>query len=126
LSRIEVQVLEAEKGKEGIQKAIHEKVDVVLIDKMMPDIDGMEAIRRIREVKPTESLPILGFSSDISSEDEQAFFTAGANDIIPKPINFDQLVEMLCHVLKDQTGRENCRKLSHIGTKTPTKSEKYV
>ena len=70
-------------------------VDLVLMDIMMPEMDGYEAMRLIRKQKRFQTLPILAITAKAMQDDRKKSIDAGANDYIPKPINVDQLLTLL-------------------------------
>ena len=73
----------------------HRDIDIVLMDIMMPRMDGHEAIRRIREQPRLRDLPIIALTARTMPGDRQKCIDAGANDFIPKPVNIDQLLALL-------------------------------
>ena len=99
------QVTLAEGGLEGVSRVVTEKVpfDVVLMDIQMPDIDGLEATRRIRSNPRFAALPIVAMTANVSSTDLDACLAAGMNEHVGKPIDLEQLVATLLV----QAGREN-------------------
>jgi HAMP domain-containing protein/signal transduction histidine kinase/DNA-binding response OmpR family regulator len=92
----EATVLHAENGKEGLQvlESVAE-VDVVLMDIMMPEMDGYEVMRRIRSDKRFKSLPIIALTAKAMRDDREKCIQAGASDYIAKPVNIDHLISML-------------------------------
>ncbi|QTA91654.1 response regulator [Desulfonema magnum] len=98
LQKLNIEVTEAENGLEAVNKVLKNKFDVVLMDKMMPVMDGTEAVRRIRETYDKDALPIFAFTADDSSKDKARFLSAGANGFISKPIVYEDIVESLCQL----------------------------
>lgn len=69
--------------------------DIVLMDLMMPKMDGLEATRRIRQMEEFKSLPIVALTAKAMKEDHEKCLEAGANDYLPKPINLSNLVSVM-------------------------------
>jgi len=96
LERHKMNVAYAESGAEGIdvlQKT--SDIDVVLMDVMMPEMDGYEAMRRIREIPQFKNLPIIALTAKAMKGDREKCMEAGASDYITKPIDAQQLVSLL-------------------------------
>jgi CheY-like chemotaxis protein/HPt (histidine-containing phosphotransfer) domain-containing protein len=91
------QVILAEGGLEGVRLATEcaENLDVVLMDIQMPDIDGLEATRRIRADARCQGLTIIAMTANASSADEQACRAAGMDDHLGKPIDLEKMVATL-------------------------------
>jgi len=89
-------VIYAENGLEAI-KLIQESpdVEVVLMDVMMPEIDGYETTRRIREMEQFKNLPIIALTAKAMKGDREKCIEAGASDYIAKPVDTDQLMSLL-------------------------------
>lgn len=84
-------------GKEAAAMAIGRDYDVVFMDVQMPEMDGLEATRRIREQKNAETLPVVGLSGLGAQEDIKACLEAGMNEFITKPVRFGRVMEVLDH-----------------------------
>ena len=96
LEQYNVEVVYAENGRNGI-KLIKSTpgIDAVLVDIMMPEMDGYETMRRISKMKQYRTLPLIAVSAKAMKEDRQKCLDAGASDYIPKPVDPDQLTAML-------------------------------
>ena len=70
-------------------------IDVVLIDMMMPDIDGYQAIPMIRALQNKETIPIVAVTAQAMLGDREKCLAAGADEYISKPINVDKLMQVL-------------------------------
>jgi CheY-like chemotaxis protein len=92
-----MKVLYAESGAEGIEqlKAHAGEIDVVLMDVMMPEMDGYEAMRRIRATEELKNLPMIALTAKAMKGDREKCMEAGASDYITKPIDAQQLVSLL-------------------------------
>jgi HAMP domain-containing protein/CheY-like chemotaxis protein/signal transduction histidine kinase len=96
LERHKMNVLYAESGAEGIDALRKTSdVDVVLMDVMMPEMDGYEAMRRIRAMEEFKNLPIIALTAKAMKGDREKCMEAGASDYITKPIDAQQLVSLL-------------------------------
>jgi CheY-like chemotaxis protein len=96
LEQHDVEVFYAENGRDGL-KMLEDipDVDVVLMDVMMPEMDGYEAMRRIREKKSMRDLPIIALTAKAMKGDREKCIEAGASDYITKPVDTEQLVSLL-------------------------------
>ncbi|KRC00574.1 hypothetical protein ASE26_22920 [Duganella sp. Root198D2] len=91
-----VEVLEAENGIEALARlAAQPRVDAVLMDIMMPQMDGYEAMRRIRADARYKDLPIIAMTAKAMPGDHQRCLEAGASDYLAKPIDTAQLLSLL-------------------------------
>jgi CheY-like chemotaxis protein len=107
------QVTLAEGGLEGVSRVMTENVsfDAVLMDIQMPDIDGLEATRRIRSNPRFATLPIVAMTANASNTDREACLAAGMNEHVGKPIDLEQLVVTLLF----QVGREDSQASLAVG-----------
>jgi len=96
LERHKMEVVYAESGGEGLDVLRNTSgVDVVLMDVMMPEMDGYEATRRIRAMDEFRNLPIIALTAKAMKGDREKCMEAGASDYITKPIDAQQLVSLL-------------------------------
>jgi signal transduction histidine kinase/ActR/RegA family two-component response regulator len=96
LEQFGMTVLHAESGKESIEVLKSEPgIDVVLMDIMMPDLDGYDTIRIIRGLETLRDVPIIAVTAKAMKEDREKCLQAGANDYISKPVNVEQLSLLL-------------------------------
>ena len=87
------QTLEAMTGEEGIRLAREHKPDLVLMDIQLPDIDGITALRRIREDAALDSIPVLAVSASVMPDEQQMIVVSGFDAYITKPIALKSFVE---------------------------------
>jgi CheY-like chemotaxis protein len=85
----------AEDGKAAVDLALREKWDAVLMDCQLPELDGLEATRRIRARRPEHPLPIIALTANASTQDRTACLAAGMNDFLAKPVRVELLVAAL-------------------------------
>ncbi len=85
LQRQGYQISAATNGEQGLAKALDEKPDIILLDVMMPDMDGYEVTRRLRKNPTTQSTPILMFTAKTQLDDKVTGFEVGADDYLTKP-----------------------------------------
>jgi HAMP domain-containing protein/signal transduction histidine kinase/CheY-like chemotaxis protein len=91
-----MKVVYAENGREGIAKLReHPSVDLVLLDVMMPEMDGYETARAIRGMSRFEALPIISLTAKAMKGDRDKCIAAGASDYITKPVDVDQLLSLM-------------------------------
>jgi CheY-like chemotaxis protein len=86
----------ARNGREALERlAQSSPVDLVLMDIMMPEMDGLEAIRRIRARGDLDKLPIIALTAKAMRDDQEKCLAAGANDYVAKPIDVDKLLSLI-------------------------------
>ena len=95
----------AENGALGVQRVQEGSYDLVLMDLQMPVMDGLEATRRIRAMPGRDRLPILAMTANAMAGDRERSLAAGMNDHVTKPIDPDELFDVLLRWLPDRRGR---------------------
>ena len=84
--------LEARTGGHAVELAAEHAPDLVLMDIRLPDIDGIEALSRLRADERTASIPVLAVTAQAMHGDRERFLAAGFDDYISKPLNVVELV----------------------------------
>lgn len=96
LEQHKMKVLAATDGKEALQILKENPlVDIVLMDMMMPEMDGYESTREIRKIPAYKHLPVLAVTAKAMMGDREKCISAGASDYISKPVDIDQLISLL-------------------------------
>ena len=91
LQRQGYQISAATNGQQGLEKAFEDDPDLILLDVMMPDMDGYEVTRRLRQNPSTLQTPILMFTAKTQLDDKVVGFEVGANDYLTKPTHPSEL-----------------------------------
>jgi CheY-like chemotaxis protein len=96
LENQKMEVLYAENGKAGIDTlSANPDIDIVLMDVMMPEMDGYQTMQAIRADPKHQSLPIIAVTAKALKDDREKCIDAGASDYLPKPVDPDKLVELM-------------------------------
>jgi len=96
LESYKIKVVVGKNGKEGIEKLKkNDHIDLILMDIMMPEMDGYEAMQRIRKMKKYESMPIIALTAKAMKEDREKCIAAGANEYLSKPVEKEKLLSLL-------------------------------
>jgi len=105
--RLGYQTVVANDGKQGLIKSSEENPDLILLDVMMPDMDGYEVARRLRDNPETKRIPILMFTAKAQVDDKATGIDAGADIYLTKPTHSAQLQahvkELLDRAVKTET-----------------------
>src|SRR4051812_23294705 len=83
--------ISARNGKEGLEKAVTEQPHLILMDIMMPGMDGWQAVRTLRVTAETKNIPILAATALFRDSDLKSCMDAGCNSYIVKPFTFQEL-----------------------------------
>jgi len=95
--------VEASNAKEGLEKAVIEKPALILLDIMMPAMDGREAARALRDNPETKDIPILATTALFREADLQSCLEAGCSGYLVKPFTFQELQSKLREMLQEIT-----------------------
>ncbi len=95
LTPVGMVVLEAENGERGLSLAIAETPDLVITDLLMPEMDGFELIRQLRQHPELGDRPIIASSASVFDSDADASIQAGGTSFLPKPVQADTLLREL-------------------------------
>lgn len=106
LESAHLSVLHAQNGKEALALLRENPgVELVLMDTMMPEMDGLTAIREIRQMPRQGDLPIVSLTAKAMKGDRESAIAAGASDYVPKPVDPDRLLAVVHHWLGRGGGR---------------------
>jgi signal transduction histidine kinase/CheY-like chemotaxis protein/CHASE3 domain sensor protein len=96
MNEYNINIIIANNGREALEKLeATDKIDLVLMDIMMPEMDGYEAMKRIRKQEKYSKLPIIALTAKAMKNDRQKCLDAGASDYISKPVEIDKLISMM-------------------------------
>jgi two-component system cell cycle response regulator DivK len=93
-------VVEAMNGEEAVKLAAKEAPQLILMDLSLPVIDGLAATRLIRKLPDFANTPIIAVSAHDTSDFQSEALEAGCNSYITKPIDFNELEELIAHLLR--------------------------
>ena len=97
LSRAKYKIVTASGGYEAIEKASKEAPDLILLDIMMPDLDGYEVIKHLKADPATQDIPVIFLTALHNPEDIVKGFKLGASDYVSKPFNHEELITRVTH-----------------------------
>lgn len=92
LRRRGYEVLTARDGETGVEMALDELPDLILMDLVLPVLDGWDATRRLKSLPETRAIPVIAVSSHAMSGDREKALAAGCDDYHTKPIDFERLI----------------------------------
>jgi len=91
-----MEIIKAENGKNALEMLeLHPEINLVLMDIMMPEMDGYEAMKQIRAQMRFAKLPVIALTAKAMKDDKQKCIDAGANDYITKPIDVERLLSLM-------------------------------
>ncbi|WP_418992855.1 response regulator [Alistipes sp.] len=97
LSRAKYKIITATGGTEALEKVASESPDLILLDIMMPDMDGYEVLRRLKADPATADIPVIFLTALHNPEDIVKGFKLGASDYVSKPFNHEELITRVAH-----------------------------
>jgi CheY-like chemotaxis protein len=100
LGRHGIQVRHVEDGEKALIAAVWKRPDAVLLDINLPGINGLDVLQRLRSNPLTLDIPVIVLSAHVMEHDVLKAMEAGANAFVPKPIEFQDLLDALQRVLK--------------------------
>jgi CheY-like chemotaxis protein len=100
LEALGFEIHEAENGQDGLMRAEAVNPDLIVMDMMMPVMDGFEATRRLRQVAALKHVPLIAVSATTSPEDRERALAAGANAFLAKPIELEGLLKVIGNLLE--------------------------
>ena len=100
------EVLTALDGEQALEKARNEKPDLIVLDIMMPKLDGYETCRRLKAEPETKDVPVILLSAKGRNVDQKVGFEVGADDYITKPFSPRKLVERINAILGHGTSQQ--------------------
>jgi len=92
-------VICAESGRKGIELALKERPDFILLDIKLPDMDGLEVLKRIRESEINSEIPIIAITSYAMAGDRERMIEAGCNGYIEKPIDPEKVIQQIKEII---------------------------
>jgi DNA-binding response OmpR family regulator len=92
VSKGSFEVLTASDGEEGVEKALSERPDLILMDVMMPKMDGFEACRKLRTLEETRDIPVIIITTRGEADNVEVGFGSGCTDYVTKPVNSVELL----------------------------------
>jgi two-component system cell cycle response regulator DivK len=92
LNAMGYRTLEATTGGEAVELATQQTPDLVLMDIQMPDVDGVEALRRLRADERTAAIPVLAVTAQAMQGDREHFLAEGFDGYLSKPVNIRELI----------------------------------
>jgi CheY-like chemotaxis protein len=104
LQRRGYEVIIAVDGVEGLEMALNESPDLILMDMSLPLLDGWEATRRLKSMPEISSIPVLALTAHAISGDREKALDIGCDDYDTKPVEFQRLLEKIQKLLKAMPG----------------------
>jgi DNA-binding response OmpR family regulator len=101
------QIIEAFNGQEALEKIRESSVDLVLLDIMMPHMDGRDVCKRMKDDPKTKDIPVIIFSAKSNQSDRLLGFELGADDYITKPFHLEVLMRKIEYFLSERRAKKS-------------------
>ena len=105
-SKFQLDMIQAFHGEEALEKMKNHAVDLVLLDIMMPQMDGRDVCRALKADERTRDIPIIIFSAKDNQSDRLLGLELGADDYVTKPFHLEVLMRKIEHLLKVRRGKK--------------------
>jgi CheY-like chemotaxis protein len=96
-------VLKAETGRQGFDMALKSRPDFIILDIQLPDIDGLEVLRKIRSLEIDGSIPVIAMTSYAMVGDREKMMVAGCNGYIEKPIDPETVINQIREIIGEES-----------------------
>lgn len=97
--------IEAETAETGLEMAPKENPDLVLMDIQLPGMNGIQALKKLRESEATRAIPVLAFTASVMPQDRREIMDAGFDGFVAKPVNLKEFIAAIAKALgNDQSG----------------------
>ncbi len=93
--------LQATSGMQGLEMALRQRPDFIILDIQLPDIDGIEVLHKIRNSEIGNSIPVIAMTSFAMAGDRERLLKAGCNEYIEKPIDPQRVISQIRSVIGD-------------------------
>ncbi|TAN52508.1 MAG: response regulator [Betaproteobacteria bacterium] len=94
--------IEAETAESGLEMAPKENPDLVLMDIQLPGMNGIQALKRLRESEATRAIPVLAFTASVMPQDRREIMDAGFDGFVAKPVNLKEFIAAIAKALGDE------------------------
>ncbi len=96
-------VIKAETGQQGLDMALEERPDFIILDIQLPDMDGLEVLQKIRSSKIDGSIPVIAMTSYAMVGDREKVMASGCNGYIEKPIDPEKVVSQIRKIIGENS-----------------------
>lgn len=101
LGKAGYQTIQATNGSQGFEMALSQRPDFIILDIQLPDIDGTEVLRRIRNSEITRTIPVIAMTSYAMAGDRERLLNAGCDEYIEKPIDPQRAIAQIKRAIGD-------------------------